>query len=297
MRPQFPLYVVTKGRAESRVTIRLLERMGVDFFAVIERQEYDAYAEHLDAARLLVLDPSFQRDYEALDDLGDSKSKGPGPARNFAWQHSIECGHAWHWVMDDNIRNFYRLNQNTKIACGDGTPFRVMEDFCLRYENLLMAGPQYEMFAPRKSVLPPFVTNTRIYSCNLIRNDQPFRWRGRYNEDTILSLDILKAGFCTVQFNAFLQDKMRTQVLGGGNTAEFYSKEGTAPKSDMLVKAHPDVARAVHRFGRDHHFVDYKPFQIMPLIRKPDLSVAAGVNDYGMTVRKIDGVKPMKRRV
>ena len=44
--------------------------------------------------------------------------------------------------------------------------------------------------------------HSRIYSCNLIRTDIPYRWRGRYNEDTILSLDILRGGHCTLLFNA-----------------------------------------------------------------------------------------------
>jgi hypothetical protein len=102
--------------------------------------------------------------------------------------------------------------------------------------------------------------NTRIYSCNLIRNDVPFRWRGRYNEDTDLSLRLLKAGYCTVQFNAFLQGKLNTQSVKGGCNTDFYSREGTQPKSDMQVRLHPDVSRITFRFGRYHHFVDYRRF-------------------------------------
>ena len=105
-----------------------------------------------------------------------------------------------------------------------------------------MSGPNYFMFASRKTAVPPFVTNTRIYSCNLIRNDVPFRWRGRYNEDTDLSLRMLKAGWCTIQFNAFLQFKMSTQTVKGGNTADFYAVEGTGAKSAMIVALHPDVS-------------------------------------------------------
>lgn len=71
--------------------------------------------------------------------------------------------------------------------------------------------------------IPPYVANTKLYSCNLIRTDLPMRWRGRYNEDVILAIDILKAGWCTCQFNAFLQQKMVTQALPGGNTTELYN--------------------------------------------------------------------------
>ena len=209
-------------------------------------------------------------DYDTFDDLGDAKSKGPGPARNFIWEHSMAEGHPWHWVMDDNIRLFARLHQNKRVPVADGTIFHAMEEFCLRYVNVAMAGPNYWMFAPSRERLKPFVLGTRIYSCNLIRNDVPFRWRGRYNEDTDLSLRMLKAGWQTVQFNAFLQWKLTTQTLGGGNTEAFYAGEGTLPKSRMLVEMHPDVARLVWRFGRWHHYVDYSGFKDIPLKKRPD---------------------------
>ncbi len=287
MNPEHPIYIVSKGRWESRMTHRALERMGVPHRLVIEEQEYDQYAAVIDPAQLLILDKAYQREYDTCDDLGDSKSKGPGAARNFAWDHSIAEGHTWHWVMDDNIRYFYRYNANRKVLVSNGSCLRAMEDFCGRYVNVAMAGPAYEFFVIRKAKRPPFVPNTRIYSCNLIRNDVPFRWRGRYNEDTILSLDMLKAGWCTIEFNAFLQKKMATQRVKGGNTAEFYSREGTLPKSQMQCRVHPDVSRLTWRFGRWHHYVDYRPFQKNKLIRRPDVDIPDGPNEYGMKLVSI----------
>lgn len=284
MNPNYPIYIVSKGRADTRMTARALEQIGVPYHIVIEEQEYDQYAAVIDAKKILVLDKKYQRHYDTFDDLGLTKSVGPGAARNFAWDHSIANGFAWHWVMDDNIRHFFRLHKNKRIRVGDGTIFRCMEDFVQRYENVGMAGPNYAMFAPERDKLPPFVTNTRIYSCNLIRNDLPLRWRGRYNEDTDLSLRMLKAGWCTVQFNAFLQQKIQTQKIKGGNTAEFYAKEGTYNKSKMQVEMHPDISRMTHRFGRVHHYVDYRGFKKLRLRLREDLELPAGTNDYGMVL-------------
>lgn len=287
MNPQFPLYIPSKGRWESRLTHTALKEMGVHHYLVVEEQEFDRYASVIDPKQLLVLDKTYQQNYDTFDKLGDTKSKGPGAARNFAWDHSIKNGYEWHWVMDDNIRFFARLNNNGKVRVTDGTVFRCMEDFCLRYRNVAMAGPNYWMFAPRKTKQPPFILNTRIYSCNLIRNDVPFRWRGRYNEDTDLSLRMLKQGWCTVQFNAFLQYKMPTQVIKGGNTAEFYAREGTLPKSKMQVAMHPDVSRLVWRFGRWHHHVDYKPFRKNKLILKAGIELSNEVDEYGMAMVRV----------
>jgi len=284
-RPTAPIYVVSKGRADRQLTSRSLSEMGVDHYVVVEAQERKAYTRHAAArAKIIVLDPKYQREYETLDDLGDTKSKGPGPARNFAWDLATLAGAKWHWVMDDNIQRFYRLNRNAKIQMRTGAGLRAMEVFCARYENVLMGGPQYESFCPRRIDWPAFVLNTRIYSCNLIRNDAPFYWRGRYNEDTDLSLRMLKAGFCTVQFNAFLQNKVATQTLGGGNTKEFYAKEGTRPKSEMLVRTHPDVAHLMQRYGRWHHFVDYNSFKRNAPRLYPAVQIAPGADEFGMSL-------------
>lgn len=301
--PKFPLYIVSKGRHEFMVTSKVLTGIGVRHYIVVEPQQVQDYEQAVQKmgllATILPLDMSFKDKYELCDHYGHAKSTGPGPARNFAWEHSISKGHKWHWVMDDNIISFRRLNQNEKVKVSNGAIFRAMEDFTLRYKNVGMAGPNYYMFAPARNKMPPFITNTRIYSCNLIRNDLMFRWRGRYNEDTIISLDLLKSGWCTIQFNAFLQEKMGTQKLPGGNTAEFYLKEGqkqdgakysdkgTIAKSKMLVDVHPDVSEMKWRFERWHHYVDYSRFKNMKLIKKDDVVTPFGVNDYGMKlVRK-----------
>lgn len=290
MNPQFPLYIVSKGRWESRLTSRHLEEIGVPYFIVVEEQEFKQYASVIDKSKLLVLDKAYQRNYSALMKLEPQESRGSGPARNFAGDHSRSSGAEWHWVMDDNIRAFYRFNRNQRIMIGDGTAFKIMEDFVLRYKNVGMAGPNYATFCPRKYIFPAFILNSRIYSCNLIRNDIPFRWRGRYNEDTILSLDMLKAGWCTVQFNAILQGKAATLTMKGGNTDEIY-KGGAKnlEKSQMLLAAHPDCCRIGKRYDRWHHYVDYSRFKKNGLILREGMKIKKGINEYGM---ELAGTQP-----
>lgn len=285
MNPEFPIYIVSKGRWKSRLTSKALDSLGVPYRMIVEAEERDLYAAEVGEDKVLVLPQRYQDEYDTCDYLGDAKSRGPGPARNFAWDHSAP--YKWHWVMDDNIASFNRLNRNLMVKVTSGTIFKAAEDFVSRYENVAIAGFNYDFFAKAKEPLPPYVLNTRIYSLLLIRNDIPYRWRGRYNEDTDLSLRALKDGFCTVQFNAFLQEKATTQTMSGGNTDEFYSKEGTLPKSQMLERMHPDVAKVVWRFNRWHHYVDYTPFKKNKLIRRSDITIPEGVNNYGMVLKRI----------
>lgn len=265
----FPIYIPSKSRADSRMTMRALDRTGMQYTVVVEDQEYDEYAAVLPDARLLVLDKRHQDEYDPFDKLGMSKPLGSGPARNAAWADSIERGATWHWIMDDNIEAFYWLWHNQLVRADDAAPFVAMENFATRYRNVAMAGPNYLMFAKRRQKLAPFVTGTRLYSCILIRNAVQQRWRGRWNEDVDLSLRLLKAGWNTVQFNAYLQNKVRTQSLKGGNT-ENYQRYGTAEKSAMLVAMHPDCTKLLHRFGRVHHYVSYDQWRKQPLLVDPN---------------------------
>jgi len=284
MNPRYPIYIVSKGRWEKRLTSDCLERYGVSYQMVVEPQEYDDYARMMNPERLLVLPQKYHDEYDPCTDVPHG-SNGSGAARNFCWDHAISIGATSHWVLDDNIRAFGRLNRNRYDRVSSGATFCAAEDFVDRYENVGLSGFNYEFFAKERQRLPPFILNTRIYSCLLVRNDLPFRWRSRYNEDTDLSLRVLKAGFCTVQFNAFLQEKMATQSMKGGNTEALYA-EGTRLKSEMIRDLHPDVTRLTWRFGRIHHYVNYRPFRRNKLIKKRGLVVPSGVNNYGMELRE-----------
>ena len=276
MNPRYPVYIISKGRWESRLTSKALEKISVPYHIVVEPQEKDQYASVIDPAKILVL---------PFSNLG----QGSIPARNWVWGHAISTGAKLHWIMDDNMDGFFRLNWNLKTPVADGTILYAAEDFVDRYSNVAMAGLNYFMFASRKTVMPPIYINTRIYSCILLRNNIPHRWRGRYNEDTDLSLRILKDNWCTVLFNAFLVFKSTTMTMKGGNTDELYKEDGRLQMAQSLVDQHPDVTKVTWKWGRYQHSVDYSRFKANKLKLKPGVIIPEGTNDYGMILQeKID---------
>ena len=277
MNPRYPVYVISKGRWESRLTVKALEARGIPYRVVIEPQEEEQYSKVIAPERLLLL---------PFSNLG----LGSIPARNWVRDHSIAGGHERHWILDDNMREFFYLNKNMKYRTEDGTSFRAIEDWADRFDNVALAGMQYEMFAKRKQKQPPMILNTRIYSCILINNSIPFQWRGRYNEDTDLSLRALKAGWCTSLFNVFLADKMATMRMKGGNTDELYQGDGRLKMAQSLKAQHPDVVDVKWKFGRWHHQVDYRPFKANKFRLRKGVEIAEGVNNYGM-VFKHQGVQ------
>lgn len=282
MNPRFPIYIISKGRWKNGLTYKALDFMKVPYYMVVEEDEYDEYIKVIKNNQILVKPKKYDEKYDPFWN-DNRKINGAGSARNFAWDHSIQNGFDYHWVLDDNIDAFHRLNKNVKAEVSSGTIFRCMEDFSLRYENLAISGPNYYSFCKSTSRLSPFITNTRIYSCLFIKNNIPYRWRGRYNEDTDLCLRVLKDGYCTIQFNAFLQGKTTTQRMNGGNHDQFYSKEGTYLKSKMLEEMHPDIAKVVWKFNRWHHYVDYSKFKNNKLIKKnQSVNLKNKINNYGM---------------
>lgn len=276
MNPKYPIYIPSKGRWDSRLTVKTLEAMGVPYRIVIEKEEYKNYAAVIDPAKILILPFSNQ---------------GLIASRCWIMEQSIKNGDARHWQIDDNIEKFYRFFKNKRIVSNSGAIFCAMEDFTDRYKNIAYSGPHYKMFGVTSltsCIDKPFLLNTRIYSCTLVNNSIPYRWRSIYNDDTDVSLMALKDGWCTILFYAFLCGKKPTMTTKGGNTEQLYLVEdGRLKMAQALQRLHPDVVKIVRKWGRWQHQVDYRPFKANRLIKKEGLVIPDAPNEYGMKLVKL----------
>ena len=281
---KYPLYIISKGRADKFLTGKIFDKLGLTYTVVVEEQEYEQYRKNIpEQNTILILDPQYKIDYETFDPEGDKKGvgKGSGPARNFVWDHSNSLGVKRHWLFDDNIEDFYRFHYDKRIRLRTMNFLRIMEDFVDRYKNVPLAGFNYIYFVVPHSKYPPYHKNTKVYSAMLIENASNYKWRCRYNEDVDFTLRVLKDRNCTILFNNFICGKITTQVMKGGNTAEFYSSEGTMGKSAVLKKLHPDITKVVEKYGRVHHHVDYSRYRNNIFIPVDDTKYE-GINEFGM---------------
>lgn len=265
-----PIFIPSRHRCEINGTARLFESLGINEFRfIVESDELGKYRDKFGFDRVLELPQDYQERYDTCDDFGLKLPIGSGPARNYAWDVAASEDAAWHWCIDDNLtyalfrynaRGFQRVRYGRKWL-------DELEALIQRYSNVVMGGPHdWKFIVHDKQKVREFIPNTRIYSCNLIRTNIPMRWRGRYNEDTILSLDILTAGFATVLANSHLMKKAKTNVMQGGNTEGLY-RAGTGPKSRLLKIVYPQYVSVTKRFGRIHHYIDYrKHFLQIPLV-------------------------------
>ena len=276
MNPKYPIYIISKGRWESRLTSKALEETNVPYRIVVEPNEYDNYAKVIDKSKIIVTPENFSE-----------RGQGGIPVRNFVWEHSIKEGHKRHWILDDNIRRFRRFNDDIKYLVTDGTIFRCAELFVDRYKNVALSGFQYSSFMAYNRQKRPFTYNTRIYSCILIQNDIPFRWEGKYNEDSDLAIRVLKSRkYCTILFNAFLQDKASTMTMKGGNTDSIYNEGDNREQfAKSLERKHPDVVKTIWRYNRWHHSINFNNFKDIDLIRVDEYNVGKGINNYGMYLK------------
>jgi len=246
----YPAYIISKGRAYNPLTAKNFENAGIDYFIAVEPQEADEYIKALGEHRVLVL---------PFSNLG----LGSYPARNFCWEHSIEMGCKYHWIFDDNILHWRKWVNGNRVKWDDIEKALVFVENEAKKSNADILGFEEYNFSVRVPKLP-FKTNCHVYSAMLIKNELPYRWRLKYNEDVDLCLQVLHNGGTTKSCVYYLANKVSTaDKMKGGNQTELY--QGNAPKKNllkakMLEAVWPQYAKTVIRFGRHHHLVNWKIF-------------------------------------
>jgi hypothetical protein len=295
MKPRYPVYVPSKGRYDSGLTMKLLLKDECPFYLVVEPQETDEYGKRYGYERLLILPWSGNDEVrQAFTAERGIENGGLIAVRNWIKEHSITAGHQRHWQLDDNIQYIKRRYKGKRIPCDSGMGLAVVEDFVDRYENIAIAGMNYEMFLPNGQKIPPFYLNVHVYSCSLILNSIPHRWRQAFNDDTDICLQVLASGWCTVLINAFLVWKMWTMHTPGGNTTDLYQGDGRLKMARSLERMWPGVVTTGRRFQRPQHIVKdaWRRFDT-PLKLKPGINLdeLPKVDEYGMKLMQVKEIK------
>tara|TARA_R110000737_G_scaffold275092_1_gene281985 strand:- start:18 stop:785 length:768 start_codon:yes stop_codon:yes gene_type:complete len=251
MANKYPIYIISKGRYEKTLTADIFKQNNLDFLIAVEPQEYDLYCKKLGSKYVLRL---------PFANLG----LGSYPARNFCWEHAKENGYDYHWLFDDNVQYFAKwINGKRKKIDSIVQGLVYVESFVIK-NNITIGGFEEPNFV----VKPPpraFKRNCHVYSAMLIKNNIPFRWRLKYNEDVDLCLQVLHNGGSTASCVYYMADKVSTSAkMKGGNQTELYQgnkAEKNLLKAKMLEAVWPQYAKTVMRFGRHHHLINWKQFK------------------------------------
>ena len=277
---KYPIFVISYNRSKKHITAKKLAEYGVYHYLVLHKDQIPEYTQYMTPAmkkytQILEFDDDYKLKYETCDNIPHSiKNAGSGAERNFAWDYAIKIGAKAHWLMDDNMTFKYiegiNKQNNTYVrkvctASKFQELFPKAEVFFDKYSNLLMlelAQNDFTIGVNKKS----YRLNSRCFSCNLIWNDMPIRWRGRYNEDVILSFDIMTAGYCIASYiGGILKSKQSTRCAVGGNHAvnaqdknSIYNdatnyRFSSVEKTNLLLRVYPQYFTKVIKYGRVHH--------------------------------------------
>ena len=278
---EYPIFVISYNRAKTHKTSRKLADFGVNHYIVVHKEQEAEYRAHFSEnmkkhTTLLVFDDEYKLKYETCDSIPHRiKNAGSGAERNFAWDYAKNKLKAKaHWLMDDNMGFYYIAGISTNKKTYIRKPctkekfcelFHKAEDFYNKYENLLMIELTQNDFSFEVSRLT-YSLNTRCFSCNLICCDMPIRWRGRYNEDVILSYDVMISGYCIASYKAGVRKaKGSTRKAKGGNhalakgdTNSIYAdginyKFSSLDKTNLLLSVYPQYFEKIVKYGRIHH--------------------------------------------
>ena len=269
----FPIYIPSYKRYDTLYTIKALEKLGISNYKVVIRpteNEEKNYRQYMEKQGIKNIDEKIyvmsEEQMEFEKSGGNNNSIIP---RRIIWYDAVKRGYKAHWVLDDNIKGFSRRIEGKKIPFENTSfPFRFVEEMLYRYPNVMQGAIQYEHLCPAAGNRSLVILNSRAYSCMLNRHfteeqDKQIggHWRGSYNEDTDLSLRILKAGYPTMTFQNILCNKQSTSSVKGGNNVSAYIEDGFKKKAEELYNNHPDCVKIVTKYNRIHHQVDYTKFR------------------------------------
>jgi hypothetical protein len=247
---EYPIYIISKGRAYNPLTAKNFESAGLDYLIAVEPQEKEEYTKALSQKRLLIL---------PFSNLG----LGSFPARNYCWEHAKSRAYKYHWLFDDNIFFWMKWVNGKRVKWFDINSALVYVEQFTKKHNIDICGfeePNFVVKPPKK----PFKLNSHVYSAMLIKNDLPYRWRLKYNEDIDLNLQILHNGGTTASCVYYMANKVSTaDKMKGGNQTELYKgnkAEKNLLKAKMIESVWPQYAKTVIRFNRHHHLINWKVF-------------------------------------
>jgi len=277
LKPKYPIFIISKGRYDCCYTAQSLDYMGLDYKIVVEPSEVSIYKE-------IWGDKVITGDF-------DTTTRSSIPVRNWIDDNTTSNKY---WLLDDNIKYFFILNNNIVHRSKTSVIFRIIEDYSERFENVGLVGMNKLGFCKPFESTPPYYMNRRVYSCTLLNKEVNEQvkvdgklWRGRYNEDTDLNLRILKKGLCTLNFSMFNGDKRTTQTIKGGNNDSVYTDgDNRFQFAQSLVDQHPNYVDMSVKWGRYHHHVKWEKFS-QTLIPKKTYPI----HDYGIYLEKQENKK------
>ena len=103
--PKYPIYIISKGRADSRLTSKTLDELNVPYRIVIDESEYDRYDENITAEKKLTVTRGLQEKPLYNTREKDGRTGGASPTRNCGRENDSVDSQASKGAKEENRRN------------------------------------------------------------------------------------------------------------------------------------------------------------------------------------------------
>ena len=269
MRDDFAVFILTHGRADNVVTMKVLKRGGYTgkWYMVIDNEDKDAekYRKNYGPDHIIMFDK--QAAYDRTDTMDNFNNHSAIIyARNESFRIARDLGLKYFLMLDDDYKEIsFRYADGKRLP---GKPARNMDrlfDAMIRFLDTSgaatvafaqggdfvggLAGGNYNKRLMRKAMNSLFC-----------RTDRPIDFRGTMNEDVTTYTTLGSRGrlFFTLCDVCIIQ--LPTQSLDGGMT-EAYLETGTYVKTFYSVMSMPSCIKVgmMHtKHKRVHHRIDWE---------------------------------------
>ncbi len=274
---KYPINILSYGRYNENKTSKFLLKCKLLHYIFVENCEYDLYINEYynklnEEEQKLVNIINTNNDFHLLN-LGGS------PVRNYIldwWLNRNFKNIDRIWLLDDNINYYNRFNKGNKNKIYSDLIFSSIEKYIEPYDNVGVCSHNLNNHINAEESRPIIVKNGKHYSSMLLLTDKQFRFKHKYNEDILISIDYIISGKLNFCFNHLLFDKETSGKERGGNTDTIYkngSNEGYCDKYDylynelkkmydlQLIKINGDFDKFIQckkKVGKDkHHIINY----------------------------------------
>lgn len=212
---KYPICILSYGRYTDTTgyTHLTLCRSKIKHNIFVEPCEYDYYDKWINKefATLIKVSRNFHEE-----------KMGSCLVRNYILDWGYEKGYDRVWMLDDNIKRYSRYYNGFKDHIEGNHIFTSIENYISTYDNVGCVSHNFHPFIVEGQPITCLVKNGKCFSSLLILTRHDLRFRGKYNEDHIYSMECIEKGLCNLCFNHILYDKATSGLTKGGNAQGLY---------------------------------------------------------------------------
>jgi hypothetical protein len=226
-----PILVTSKGRPEAE-TLKTLGCGALEVAVVVEPQEERQYREAIQA-----------NGWRAITVSLPQSGRGLSYARDFALQRMRAERRDFFWMLDDDIKAFYRTRNGKTEKIDAATALREAEGRLLAEPNLGIGSLEYQQYAwnakAGQTARNSYCDVAVLINANVTANYRPML---RLKVDRDFTLQVLSSGRSTIR----LRDLSFSVPKNGSNKGGLHDEYGQGIEESMsrlLEKLWPSIVR------------------------------------------------------